>query len=64
MAAAKCVICGKTADNFAVNPTYPQKPICLNCLNGFILNLKTLEEELEPLIKELEKALESIDKKV
>ncbi len=48
----------------AVNPDYPNRQICLRCINGFILNLKTMEEELEPLFKALETALEDLDKKL
>jgi len=64
MVVKKCVVCGKAYDNMAANPDHPDKQICLGCLNGFILNLKTLEEEIEPLFKALETALEDLDKKL
>ncbi len=62
--ANKCIVCGKTYDNMVVNPAYPKKQMCLRCFNGFVLNLKTMEEELEPLLKALETALEDMDKKL
>ncbi|MHB1830172.1 MAG: hypothetical protein ACYCO0_02155 [Candidatus Micrarchaeaceae archaeon] len=54
--AKNCTICGKSTDKLAVSAAHPEKPICLNCLNGFIVNLNTIEGELKPLSDALNKA--------
>lgn len=51
-----CAICGKSTDKLAVNTAHPGKPVCLDCLNGFIVNLSTIEGELKPLSDALNKA--------
>lgn len=55
-----CAICGKSMEKLAVNADHPEKPICLNCLNGFIINLNTIEGELKPLSDALDKAADDL----
>ncbi len=46
MMSKKCIVCGKSPKKMTANPAYPNKYICLECLNGFMVNMTTLEEEL------------------
>lgn len=55
-----CAICGKTVDKLVTNKAHPEKGICLDCLNGFIVNLNTVEEELNPIMKSLDKAVSDL----
>ena len=56
-----CVICGKSLDRMVTNERYPESPICITCFNGFAFNLKTIEEELAPLVDDLMEVLNTID---
>ena len=57
-----CVICGKGSTKLTTNPSYPDKPICLHCLNGFLVNVVTVEEELSPLSDALDQAAKALQK--
>lgn len=57
-----CTICGKSSARMVTNRKYPDRRICLSCFNGFAFTLKTLEEETEPLLDELIKMLDKLDK--
>ncbi len=46
----------------AFNTAHPEKPICLDCLNGFIVNLNTIEGEFKPLSDALNKAAAELRK--
>ena len=60
--AKNCVICGKSSDRMITNERFPDRHICITCFNGFVFNIKTIEEELAPLVDDLTKALDTIDK--
>ena len=60
----KCIICERAGRETVVSPDYPEKRICLDCLNGLVFSLNTLEKELEPLYNALEKALDAFNKEV
>lgn len=60
----RCVICGKVAKDLVVNPEHPEKRVCLDCLNGLIFNLNTLEMELRPIYNALDSALEAFDREL
>jgi hypothetical protein len=56
-----CIVCGKNSNRTVTNDKYPKRFICLSCFNGFVFSLKTLEEEIEPLLDELTKRLDTLD---
>lgn len=58
----KCTICGKFSDRMIKNEKYPGRPICLTCFNGFVFNIKTLEEEMGPIVDDMIKGLDNLDK--
>ena len=60
--AKTCMVCGKISSRIVTNRDYPGKFICLSCFNGFMFNLKTLEEEIEPFVDELSRRLDTLDK--
>lgn len=60
----KCAVCGKSGKELVVNPEHPEKHICLDCLNGLIFNLNTLEKELRPLYDALDKALDAFNREM
>ncbi len=59
----RCVICGKPG-KLVANPSHPEKQICIKCLNGFLENVKTIEEELDPLVKALSKGAEALKREL
>ena len=54
--AKKCVICDKDVTKYVTDPDHPKKYVCLNCLNGIVLNSKTVDAELGPVKSAFEKA--------
>jgi len=60
----KCVICGKGGKELVVSPDYPEKRICLDCLNGLVFSLNTLEKELKPLYNALDSALDAFNREM
>jgi hypothetical protein len=60
----KCIICGKSGKALAVSPDHPEKRICLDCLNGLVFSLNTLEKELRPLYNALDRALDAFNKEI
>jgi len=54
--ANKCVICEKEVAKYVTDPNHPKKYVCLKCLNGIVLNGKTVDMELGPVKSALEKA--------
>ena len=58
----KCVICGKSVDvdRSAASAGHPGKRVCLDCLNGLVFNMSTVNEELEPFIKAFAKAVKTV----
>lgn len=58
----RCAICGKKISKWVVNSSYPEKKMCLSCLNGYVFSLNTLEQELEPIVDALSDALEKLDR--
>jgi hypothetical protein len=59
--AGTCIVCGKKADRMITNERYPGRHICITCFNGFAFNIRTLEEELAPLVDDLTEALGRLD---
>jgi hypothetical protein len=59
-----CIICGKSVDKFVVNPSYPEKSICLICLNGYLANPNTIQEEFIPLADALSKAASELKERL
>ncbi len=60
--AKNCTICDRNTSMLAFNTAHPEKPICLDCLNGFIVNLNTIEGEFKPLSDALNKAAAELRK--
>lgn len=60
----KCIICGKSGKDLVVSPDHPEKQICLDCLNGLVFSLNTLEKELRPLYNALDRALDAFNKEI
>jgi hypothetical protein len=58
-APSKCTICGKSVNRYITSYSYPNKRVCLNCLNELIFTTGAIEEELGPLRKALGKAFEA-----
>lgn len=61
--AGRCIICGKAAQMLVYNPRYPEKKLCVNCLNGIVFNVMTVEEELEPIARLMGDSLDEFQKK-
>lgn len=61
--AGKCVICGKSREKLLESRGHPGKQICLQCFNELLFNLKTIEEELDPLADALGRGLSSVEMK-
>ena len=60
----RSIICGRSGRELVVSPDYPEKRVCLDCLNGLVFSLNTLEKELTPLYNALEKALDAFNKEI
>lgn len=52
----KCVICDKDVAKYVTDPDHPRRYVCLKCLNGMVLNSKTVDVELGPVRLAFEKA--------